>query len=132
MSDMVDRIKAGQWHTPVIPPGHLNRGAAAGNQNAVRGEPSFRDILSNQLIRFSRHAELRLEQRDIQLNPQRMSQLESAIAKAEAKGAKDALVVFRDVAMIVNIKNKTVVTAMDAAQMKDNVFTQIDSAVIIP
>lgn len=129
---MMERIKAGHWHTPVVPPGQLNRGTATGSANPVSGQKSFQTILQDQFIRFSRHAELRLEQRGIEMNSKRMSQLESAVAKAEAKGAKESLVVFQDVAMIVNIKNKTVVTAMDAAQMKDNVFTQIDSAVIIP
>ena len=129
---MMDRIiKAGQWHTPAVPPGQINRKAVAPSPTAIPGQKSFQDILQDKL-RFSHHAELRLQQRGIKLDSQQLTQLESAIAKADAKGAKESLVVFKDVALIVNVKNRTVVTAMDGNQMKDNVFTQIDSAVIIP
>lgn len=51
--------------------------------------------------------------------------------KSAAKGAKESLILMQDMAFIVNVKNRTVVTAMDSESMKDNVFTQIDSAVII-
>ena len=131
---MTDRINAGQWHTPVVPPGHINRkpNTANVNANAIPGQKSFQDILQSKLIRFSNHAELRLQQRGIKLDSQQLNQLESAIDKADAKGAKESLVVFKDVALIVNVKNRMVVTAMDGNQMRDNVFTQIDSAVIIP
>jgi flagellar operon protein len=60
-----------------------------------------------------------------------MKQIGSALDKAAAKGAKESLILMQDMAFIVNVKNRTVVTAMDSASMKDNVFTQIDSAVII-
>lgn len=129
---MMDRMKAGQWHTPVVPPGQLKKPQIPAERPAAVGQKSFQDILQTKFISFSHHAEVRMQQRGIQMNADRLTQLETAVAKAEAKGAKESLVIFQDVAMIVNVKNRTVVTAMDAAQMKDNVFTQIDSAVIIP
>jgi len=52
------------------------------------------------------------------------------VTRADEKGAKDSLVLLRDLAFIVNVKNRTVVTAVDGEHLKDNVFTNIDSAVI--
>ncbi|MCZ8512366.1 flagellar biosynthesis protein [Paenibacillus filicis] len=92
---------------------------------------TFDQLLKNQTIRFSHHAEERLRQRGIQFKPEQLDQLKTAIDKAETKGAKDSLMLLNGTALIVNIKNRTVVTAMDGASMKDNLFTQIDSAMII-
>ncbi|MOA07809.1 hypothetical protein D3C78_1275320 [compost metagenome] len=63
--------------------------------------------------------------------PEQLSKIETAIDNAAAKGAKESLILMKDMALIVNVDNRTVVTAMDGSSMKDNVFTQIDSAVII-
>lgn len=127
---MTERIKAGQLYPHAVPPGHLQRRAF---HPPVKGsaDPSFHELLQHQLVKFSRHAELRLEQRGIRLAPEQMNKLMTAVDKAAAKGAKESLVLFPDVALIVNVKNRTVITAVDGGQMKDNVFTQIDSAVII-
>ncbi|MED4599581.1 TIGR02530 family flagellar biosynthesis protein [Paenibacillus validus] len=92
---------------------------------------SFDSILHHQFVRFSHHAEERLRQRGIQFQPEQLAKIQSAIDKAATKGAKDSLMLINDTALIVNIKNRTVVTAMDGASMKDNLFTQIDSAMII-
>jgi len=126
---MTDRIKAGQLYPHLLPPGHLQRNAP--QQPASGADKPFKQLLENELIKFSRHAELRLEQRGIRLAPEQMSKLKTAVDKAAAKGAKESLVLFPDLALIVNVKNRTVVTAVDGGQMKDSVFTQIDSAVII-
>lgn len=126
---MSERITAGQLFPHAVPPGQLQRKVSPA---AVKpGDPSFRELLQHQLVKFSRHAELRLEQRGIKLAPEQMNKLETAIDKAAAKGAKESLVLFPDLALIVNVKNRTVVTAVDGGQMKENIFTQIDSAVII-
>lgn len=92
---------------------------------------TFKDVLQEQLLHFSNHATKRLEQRGIEIKPEQLRQIESAIDNAAAKGAKDSLVLMKDMALIVNVNNRTVVTAMDSNSMKNNVFTQIDSAVII-
>jgi flagellar operon protein len=52
------------------------------------------------------------------------------VDRAEEKGARDSLVLLRDMAFIVSVSNRTVVTAMDGERLKENVFTNIDSAVI--
>lgn len=95
------------------------------------GRPSFQQVLDNQLLTFSHHAEQRLKQRGIKLQPEQLMKLENALDRAAAKGSKDSLLLYQDMAFIVNVKNRTVITAIDGAAMKDNVFTQIDSTVIV-
>jgi len=82
-------------------------------------------------VQFSQHAQQRLTRRSIDLSPQQLAQLNQAVEKAAQKGAKESLVLMNDVAFIVSVKNRTVVTAVDGHNVKENVFTNIDSAVII-
>jgi flagellar operon protein len=94
----------------------------------------FQRILDQKLggeLKFSAHAQQRLASRQIRLTTQEMDGLKEAVGKAEAKGARESLVVMDRVALVVSVKNRTVITAVDAGSMKDNVFTQIDSAVIV-
>ena len=95
-------------------------------------ERSFDVVFQKELreIKFSKHAQERLETRNIQLDENDLSQIGRAVDKAEAKGANDSLVLLRDMAFIVSIKNRVVVTAIDNEAMHENVFTNIDSAVI--
>lgn len=95
------------------------------------GGSTFEEILQSNMVQFSQHAKMRLAQRSIQLVPEQLCKLESAIDKAAAKGAKESLIVMENMAFIVNVKNRTVVTAMDQQAMKDNIFTQIDSAIVL-
>lgn len=85
----------------------------------------------NPQIKFSNHAVERMMHRGIHFSNQDLARLESAIGKAESKGAKDTLVLLNDSALIVSVKNKTVVTVMDKNALKENVFTNIDSTVVI-
>lgn len=82
-------------------------------------------------IKFSSHATQRLKDRKIDLDPATMAKLNDAIDKADAKGVQDTLVLTKDAALIVNVKNRTVVTAMDKNNLNGNVFTNIDGAVLI-
>ena len=82
-------------------------------------------------LKFSNHAIDRMRSRGISFQPEMMKDIESAVGKAAAKGSKDTLVLAGDNALIVSVKNNTVVTVMDRAAMKDNVFTNIDSTVVI-
>jgi flagellar operon protein len=81
-------------------------------------------------IRWSSHASARLRQRGIEFSPEQHARLETAVDKAVAKGAKDSLVLLDDTALVVSAKNRTVITALGMHQAKENVFTNIDSAVI--
>lgn len=91
----------------------------------------FQDMLDAKVLKFSHHAEVRMQQRGIKLQPESLTKIINAVEEAASKGAQDSLIVFRDIAMIVNVPSRTVVTAMDGGQMRSNVFTQIDSAIIL-
>ncbi|ETT53669.1 TIGR02530 family flagellar biosynthesis protein [Paenibacillus sp. FSL P4-0338] len=126
---MSDRITIGQLYPAAVHPSALQR------QQSVKGssspEASFESVLQKNILKFSNHAAKRLEQRGIELGSRQLDQISTAVDKAAAKGSKESLILMKDMALIVSVKNRTVVTAMDGNSMKDNVFTQIDSAVII-
>jgi flagellar operon protein len=82
-------------------------------------------------LKFSSHAAQRLKERKIELDPATMAKVNEAVDKADAKGVQDSLVLTKDAALIVSVKNRTVVTAMDRNALNGNVFTNIDGAVIV-
>ena len=92
---------------------------------------SFQKILDSKFVKLSHHAQTRLEQRGIELQPAQWEKLTGAVEKAARKGAKDSLILMQDLAFIVNVKQRTIVTAMDESAMKDHVFTQIDSTIVL-
>ena len=97
---------------------------------------SFDSLLQNKIeeqqpLQFSNHARQRLEKRGIELSQKDISRLTDAVQKAKAKGANESLVLMDRIAYIVNVPNRKVITAVDPATMQDNVFTNIDSAVIV-
>jgi flagellar operon protein len=73
----------------------------------------------------------RLKDRNIELNSEDLEKITNAIDKATAKGANESLLLYKDIAFIASIRNKTIITAVDSKSAKDNVFTNIDSAVLI-
>lgn len=105
-----------------------------GTVGQVNG-PSFAAVLDQKLpsqgVKFSQHAQDRLRARNINFSANDLANLEGAVNSVAQKGGKESLVMMGDSALVVSIKNRTVVTAMDRTQMKGNVFTNIDSAVII-
>ncbi len=113
-----------------------------GHQHSVSqpNAASFPDILQqlqkNQKLHFSAHAQNRLSDRDIQLTPEALTKLTEAVDRAADKGARDALVLMPgaasgdDLALVVSVANRTVITAVDGDHLNGNVFTHIDSAVI--
>ena len=97
---------------------------------------SFESILRQQQtgseeIKFSKHAEFRLQSRNISLTQAQKDKMKEAVAKAESKGVRDSLVLMDDLAFVVNIRNRTVITAANSSELKENVFTNIDGAVIV-
>lgn len=99
---------------------------------ASKSAETFQDVFQQELgVKFSQHALQRLESRDIKMGPAELTKLNNAVEKAARKGAKESLILMNDLALVVSVKNKTVITAVDGASMKDNVFTNIDSAVIV-
>lgn len=105
------------------------------NNQVKNGNTVFTQVLAQELngVQFSQHALQRLQARNIKLEPADLTKLNQAVELAAQKGAKDSLVLMNrnNLALVVSVKNKTVITAMDGASLKDNIFTNIDSAVII-
>lgn len=105
------------------------------NQVPESSNISFQDILEKQqtldseALKFSKHANDRLASRNIDLSDEQLERLETGAKKAQEKGINESLVMVDNIAFIVNIKNKTVVTAVNDSD--DKVFTNIDGAVII-
>ncbi len=96
---------------------------------------AFDKLLQSQIeqqggVRFSRHASQRMQSRGIEFSPAQMQRLETAVSQVNAKGGRESLVMLDNTALVVSVKNETVVTVVDQSQLKNNVFTNIDSAVI--
>lgn len=105
----------------------------SGSQAARRsssGSGSFADTLAQvEGLRFSNHAQKRLDDRAISLPEDGIQRLNEAVEKAKARGGKESLILMDDLAFIVNVKDRVIVTTMDANQRGEGVFTQIDSVV---
>jgi flagellar operon protein len=81
-------------------------------------------------LKFSKHASGRLEDRNIRMTDSQLERLTEGTVKARNKGIKESLVMVDSLAFIVNVPSQTVVTAMDQTESNDNIFTNIDGAVI--
>lgn len=130
----------------------LQPNSGLGKVTPDKGGPSFGDMLGkiqNQMptaqtgakpaqmpnaadaVKFSNHAVERMQTRGISFNKADMERLGEAVQRAASKGSRDTLVLMNDSALIVSVKNKTVVTVMDKAALKENVFTNIDSTIVM-
>jgi flagellar operon protein len=115
----------------------LNNTVPALSNSRPAGVPAtnFDDLLQAQLgrppaVRLSAHAQRRLQTRNIPFGSEEAIRLEQAVEKAANKGSRESLILMDDLALVVNIKNRVVVTAVDAESRKENVFTNIDSVVL--
>lgn len=107
----------------------------AGNPNG----PSFSQLLADQLaagatqarLKFSGHAQQRIASRQIALTTDDIQKIGDAVTRAASKGARESLVLTDKAAFVVSVPNRTVITAVDKGQLKENIFTNIDSAVIV-
>ena len=107
-------------------------------KNKANDTASFKDILDKAnkaneqgSVKFSKHASDRLATRDIVLDDSQIDRLNDGIARAEMKGIKESLMIMDKLAFIVNVPSSTVVTALDSQLSNEQVFTNIDGAVII-
>ena len=105
------------------------------NRTGQSSDISFEEILRQKTdeasgVKFSKHAAMRLSDRNIQLSANQSERLETGVTKASEKGIRESLVMIDSLAFIVNVPNKTVVTALDEAESAEHVFTNIDGAVI--
>ena len=98
------------------------------------GTSQFQELLrarANEGLNFSKHAAKRLDERGIPMDNHLMNDLEHVVEEARKKGAKDVAVIGSQGIFIVNVPNNVVITTMAGAEMKDNIFTNIDSAVLM-
>jgi len=117
-------------------PGEFDKAldGALGKAGPGASPPGLKTVDLNQVkptLKFSAHASQRLQDRNIRLDQATMAKVSDAIDKAEAKGIEDTLVLTQDAALIVSVKNRTVITAMDRNSLVGNVFTNIDGAVVV-
>ena len=105
------------------------RGPATASANPATGA-EFQGILQDRL-KVSGHAQTRLQSRQIELQDVQWERVLDGVQRAAEKGARESLVLVDDVAMIVSVKNRTLITVVDQANLRSNVFTNIDSAVIV-
>lgn len=114
--------------TPDAFPDRQGRGAKA---PATSEGSSFKEVLKEVSgLEFSGHALERLQDRSITMDETDMKRLQEAVSRAEQKGSRDSLILDGDQAFLVNIPNKTVVTAVDMMELRERVFTNIDSTVL--
>ncbi len=104
------------------------------NANLNTGK-SFAEVLDenqrNMEVKLSAHAQERLKQQNITISQQDMNRITEATQMAQKKGSKESLMILRDLALVVNISNRTVITAVDKSRQKDRIFTNIDSTIIL-
>ncbi|HTD08687.1 MAG TPA: TIGR02530 family flagellar biosynthesis protein [Solirubrobacteraceae bacterium] len=135
-------VPPGGLATPVVPAGARGKSGAsvpADGKGATPGAGptqgvSFADALKqadhSQQLQFSKHALARVQRRGIELDSATLGRLSQGVQRAASKGSRDSLVLVDGTAFVVSVNNRTVITAVGSEHMKDNVFTNIDSAVI--
>lgn len=111
----------------------LEKGSGSGAARSVT--KSFADVLEDKqkeaaIPKFSKHAVNRLSERNIEISDGLMERLSAGMQAAGQKGINESLVMVDQLAFIVNVKNQTVITALDGNDTEQNVFTNIDGAVI--
>lgn len=105
--------------------------------NLAAQKRSFQEILhgiekkEKEDVKFSKHALERLKIRNISLTKSDITKINGAIQKAEQKGVREALILMDNKAFIASVTNRTIITAASDEQLKENIFTNIDGAVII-
>lgn len=125
----------------VYPIGNIGGGNGTYNQGKITNEPSknsFKNLLQKEIekkallnegYKISNHAAERLK--DVQFTKEDYTSLQQGLDKARQKGSKNTLMVYKDMAIIASVENNTIITAVDKQRAKENVFTNIDSVVII-
>lgn len=108
-------------------PWQLTTAGAAGQTHFQR---VFAEQLAKGSLHISAHAQQRLAAREIDLTPDQMGRLEDATSQAASKGGRESLILLDNLAFVVSVPNRTVITAMERDQLKESVFTNIDSAVL--
>lgn len=113
--------------------GSIGERPSVGKDKSPVSPEEFQKVLKQEesKINMSQHAETRIRSRDIPWSPALEKRVMEGIEALEAKGSREALILADGVAFIANVRSKTIVTAMDRTQLKERVFTNIDSAVLV-
>lgn len=120
---------------PITPEPMVRKTGPGGKPQAGNNANSFQDVLFRELanagqIKVSAHAQKRMQERNIILDSEDWHKINDAMNRAQAKGANNSLLIHGELAFIVSVKNRTMVSAIDEESMREHVFTNIDSAVI--
>ena len=131
-------------NTFAINSGSLNRALNARKETSVAPQhkphetKTFARVLENVAtqqrntdVKLSAHAQERLKQQNITISSQDIHRISNATEKARMKGSKESLILLRGLALVVSVKNKTIITAVDRTRQRERVFTNIDSTVIL-
>jgi flagellar operon protein len=139
-------LPTGALATPVVPAGASRKsgasaptdpngtttgaGAGAGTTQGASFADALKQADHSHELQFSKHALARVQRRGIELDSATLGRLSQGVQRAASKGSRDSLVLVDGTAFVVSVNNRTVITAVGSEHMKDNVFTNIDSAVI--
>jgi flagellar operon protein len=110
-------------------------GAVSAPKN-TKTEAPFKQVLAGELnstrnLQISKHALERLHSRKIDLSKEMLDRISEAVDKADTKGSRETLVLTDSAALVVSVKNRTIITAFDREHLREGVVTSIDSAVIL-
>lgn len=86
-------------------------------------------IKNNDDVKISAHAEQRMIERDIKLHEVDMKLIKDAMNNLEKKGAKESLMLYKDMAFIASVNNRTIITALQYKEL--DIVTNIDSTIIV-
>ncbi len=114
----------------VQPPGYVPAPRSTQGPASANGASFADELKRSNGVQFSKHATERVQSRGIAEDPQTVERLEKGVDMAASKGSRAAVVMVDSNAYVVSVPNRTVITALDQNQMKNHVFTNIDSAVI--
>lgn len=117
-----------------LTPGRIQTNGVKNNNTANVNGVGFENILQQAIdktgaVKFSKHAEMRMQDRNIDLTQTQKDKINNAVSMAQQKGVKDSLVILDNMAFVVNVPSKTVITAVNNNELKENVFTNIDGAI---
>jgi flagellar operon protein len=134
MAEKIDFIPQ-QPFVPIAEPSKVARRGTGTDGVLPKNTVGFDNLLAQEItqqnkIKFSGHAQQRLQMRNIQFTPNQLERMANAVERAAAKGARDSLLMVDNIAAVVSVENRTVVTVAQGDSLRDNVFTNIDSAVI--
>lgn len=120
----------------LYPVGNFPEGVSNNQKINRKNSTSFENILKDEIKKdvdftISNHAAKRLESRNIKLSKADMENINKGINMAKEKGSKDSVIIYKDIALVTSIKNRTIVTAVNKNESKNNIFTNIDSIVML-